>query len=222
MWKSIIGAWMKVQPGLTKAIPTSIAEILKQPIFGTPLILNQLGVPLRLRGLSEGNAFARASCTRIKDLWNRAGQEWKSLVELGMSYHASNKKCKETFIASIPWPLFEDTSPLKNGDWISDPAPATGPPLEWIYYIINATPSQARVIEFKRMMPEGRIQASTNQIISIASSSYLSVRILSQENARASLRVAKELKTPNKKTPIFWIFETGFIQDLPWDPREWH
>ncbi len=225
MWKSIVGAWMKVRPGLSKAIPTSTAEILRQPIFGNPLILNQLGVPVGLSGLSEGNAFARAGCTRIKDLWNRSGHEWKSLAELGMSYHASNKKGKETFIASIPWPLSKGPSPLENGDWISDPTPLTGPPLEWIYYIIDATPSQARVIEFKRMTPEGRIQASMNQIISIATSSYLPVRILSQENAKASLRVAKELKTPNKKTPIFWIFETGFIQDLPWDPGEsgeWH
>jgi hypothetical protein len=78
------------------------------------------------------------------------------------------------------------------------------------------------VIEFKRMTPKGRIQASTNQIITIATSSYLPVRILSQENAKASLRVTKELKTPNKKTPIFWIFKTGFIQNLPWDPGEWH
>jgi hypothetical protein len=37
----------------------------------------------------------------------------------------------------------------------------------------------------------------------------------------AYFKIAKELKTPNKKTPTFWIFETGFIQDLPWDPGEW-
>jgi hypothetical protein len=63
------------------------------------------------------------------------------MAELGMSYHVSNKKCKETFIASIPWLVSEDPSPLKNGDWISNPALSTGPPLEWIYYIIDATPS---------------------------------------------------------------------------------
>jgi len=119
---------MKVRPGLTKAISTSTAEILRQPIFGNPLILNQLGVLLGLSNLSEGNVFARAGCTRIKDLWNRTGQEWKSLAELGMSYHVSNKKCMETFIASIPWPLSKDPSPLKNGDWISDHAPSIGPP----------------------------------------------------------------------------------------------
>jgi hypothetical protein len=61
------------------------------------------------------------------------------------------------------------------------------------------------------MTPNKRIQASTNQIITIATSSFLPVRILSQESSRASLRIAKELKTPSKKTPIFWIFETGFI-----------
>jgi len=63
MWKSIVGAWMKVRPGLIKAISTSTAKILRQPIFGNPLILNQLGVPLGLSDLSKGNAFARAGCT---------------------------------------------------------------------------------------------------------------------------------------------------------------
>jgi hypothetical protein len=140
------------------------------------------------------------------------------VAELGMSYHASNKKCKETFIASIPWPLFEHTSPFKNGDWISDPEPVACPPLEWIYFVLEATASHPRAVEFRRMTSEGRIQASTTQIITIATCSHLSVRILSQESSRASLRITKELKTPNKKTPVFWIFEFGFIQDLPWDP----
>jgi hypothetical protein len=58
MWKSIVNAWMKVRSGLTKALPTSAAEILRQPIFGNPSILNPSGVPLGLSGLSEGNAFA--------------------------------------------------------------------------------------------------------------------------------------------------------------------
>jgi len=26
----------------------------------------------------------------------------------------------------------------------------------------------------------------------------------------------------HKKPPLYWVFETGFIQDLPWDPGEWH
>ncbi len=73
MWKSIVGAWLKVRPGLGKVAPTCTAKVLRQPIFGNPLILNQLGAPLGLSRISEGNAFTRAGCTRIKDLWNRAG-----------------------------------------------------------------------------------------------------------------------------------------------------
>jgi hypothetical protein len=92
MWKSIIGAWMKVRPGLTKAEPSNTAEILRQPIFGNPLIFNECGVPLGLGGMREGSAFARAGCTRTKDLWNPGVQAWKSLAELGMSYHTSNRK----------------------------------------------------------------------------------------------------------------------------------
>jgi hypothetical protein len=28
---------------------------------------------------------------------------------------------------------------------------------------------------------------------------------------------AKDLLLPGKKPPIYWIFEIGFISDLPWD-----
>jgi hypothetical protein len=222
MWKSIIGAWMKVRPGLTKATSSNTAEILRQPIFGNPLILNESGVPLGLGNMREGSAFARSSCTRTKDLWNPGEQEWKSLTELGMNYHPLNKKFGETIIASIPWPLTESTSLLRNGDWISDPAPSSGAPLDWIYFVFNATLGQAKVIEFKKMAPNGRVQASIDQIITIATNKFLPVRILSQESAGAAFKIAKELKTTSKKTPTFWIFKSGFIQDLPWDPGEWH
>jgi hypothetical protein len=30
------------------------------------------------------------------------------------------------------------------------------------------------------------------------------------------------LLPPGKKPPIYWIFESGFISDLPWDPGDWH
>ncbi len=205
-----------------KADSTNTTEILRQPIFGNPLVLNERGTPLGVGGLSKGSTFARASCIRTKDLWNPGEQEWKSLAELGMSYHASNKKCKDSIIASIPWLLTKSTSPLRNGDWISNPAPSDGAPLEWIYFILDVTPRQAKAIEFKRMTPNGRIQASTNQIISIATGDLRLVRILSQESSGATFKVAKELKTASKKTPTFWIFESGFIQDLPWDPGGWY
>jgi hypothetical protein len=57
MWKSIIETWLKVRRGLTKADPTNIVKIFKQPIFGNPLILNTSGALLGLGGLREGSAF---------------------------------------------------------------------------------------------------------------------------------------------------------------------
>jgi hypothetical protein len=211
MWKSIIGAWMKVRPGLTKAEPSNTTEILRQPIFGNPLILNERRVPLGLGGMREGSAFTRAGCTRTKDLWNPRVQAWKSLAELGMNYHTSNRKCKEAIIASIPWRLAENTNLLSDEDWISDPTPTAGAPLDWIYFVFNAIPGQAKVIEFNKFAPNGRIQASTNQVITVTTGGLLPVRVLSQESPEAAFKIAKELKTSSKKTPIFWIFETGFI-----------
>jgi hypothetical protein len=45
-WKSIVGSWLNVRVGLTKSEPASRAEILRQPIFSNPLILNTTGHPL--------------------------------------------------------------------------------------------------------------------------------------------------------------------------------
>jgi hypothetical protein len=47
------------------------------------------------------------------------------------------------------------------------------------------------------------------------------VRVLVQENPKAPLKVARDPPAPSKKGQLFWIFESGFIQDLPWDPGEW-
>jgi len=70
MWKSIVGSWLNVRPGLINVDPTSLAETLRQPLFSNPSILNASGAPLGLGGLREESAFARHGCTRIKDLWN--------------------------------------------------------------------------------------------------------------------------------------------------------
>jgi hypothetical protein len=139
MWKSIVGAWMKVRSGLIKEGPSNTAEIFKQPIFDNLLMLNERGIPLGLGDKREGSALARAGFTRIKDLWNPTAQKWKSLVELGMMNHPSNRQCKEAIIASIPWSLAESTGTPRKGDWISDPTPTYGAPLDWIYFVLNAT-----------------------------------------------------------------------------------
>jgi hypothetical protein len=121
---------LKVRLGLTKADSTNTVEIYMQLIFGNPLIRNESGVPLGLGGTRDGSAFARAGCTQTKNLWNPDGKTWKSLAELGMSYHTSNRRCKEAIIASIPWRLDECVNHPRVGDWISNPTPTSGTPLD--------------------------------------------------------------------------------------------
>jgi hypothetical protein len=78
LWKSILHSWLSVKPGLCKLKPTNSAEILRQPIFGNPLITNQDGRPLGLSGRSEGNALASAGCSRVGDLWDPEAEDWKA------------------------------------------------------------------------------------------------------------------------------------------------
>ncbi len=58
---------MSVRLGLCKSEPTNTAKLLRQLIFGNPLITNAESKPLGLSGRSEGNALASASCTRVRD-----------------------------------------------------------------------------------------------------------------------------------------------------------
>jgi hypothetical protein len=92
-----------MKPGFTKSNPTSAAEILRQPIFDNPSVLNTSGIPLGFGGTRDGNAFANHGCTRVKDLWCNVEKDWKSLAKLGMSYHENNRKSKEDIAESIPW-----------------------------------------------------------------------------------------------------------------------
>ncbi len=67
LWKNILGVSLSVRPGLCKSEPTNITELLRQPVFGNPLIINQESRPLGLSGRNEGNAFASAGCSRVRD-----------------------------------------------------------------------------------------------------------------------------------------------------------
>jgi hypothetical protein len=98
-----LGFWFNVKVGLAKSEPASHAEVLRQPIFSNPLILNKTGLLLGVNGRNERRAIANSGCTRIKNLWDQEGRAWKSLQALQMTYHATNRNNKEIIIASIPW-----------------------------------------------------------------------------------------------------------------------
>jgi len=173
MWKIIVGSWLNVRSGLIKVDPTSFAETLKQPLFGNPSILNASDAPMGLGGLRDGNAFARHGCTRIKDLWNHEEKDWKSLSNLGMSYHASNRRCKEAITTNIPWLPVECASHPESGEWIGIPNPnPASPPLDWVYLVLQSGRDTTDVIEYKRSALGNRIQATTHQVIQLATTNY--------------------------------------------------
>ncbi|CAK9878017.1 unnamed protein product [Sphagnum jensenii] len=202
MWKNIVAALLNVRPGLTKANPTNKTETLKQPFFGNSLILNTSGTSLGIGGRREGYAFTRSGCSRVKDLWNLKDNEWKSLSELGMNYHASNKRCKDAIIGNIPWRPDECTGHIRAGDWISSRAPNPGTPLDWIYFVLESDQSKANVIEFQKNTPSGRIQALTHQVPTLSTANYRPIRVLSQERSESTLKVTKDPPAPGKK-PFF-------------------
>ncbi len=139
-----------------------------------------------------------------------------------MSYHTANISCKDIITTSIPWRPDASTSYAQAGNWISNPAPSTGAPLNWVYHVLESTQGKANVIKFKKTSTSGHIQATSHQAFTLSTDNYHPVRVLSQERPGTTLKVAKEPPASGKKPLLYWVFEIGFIQDLPWDPWEWH
>jgi len=222
MWKSILGAWINVRPGLTKEDLANRVELLRQPLFGNPSLTNSRGLPFGVNNQSKGCAFARFGHTRIRDLWNQEAQEWKNLSDLGMHFHASNRASKDIIIESIPRRPDSFSSWAQLGDWVSNSAPRLGELLEWVYYVMDSLPDKVLALEFRRTSVSGQLRATSYQIHSLLHHNLSSVRVLSQERHNASLKVAKDPPFVNQKNTTFWIFESGFIENLPWDPGEWH
>ncbi len=58
-------------------------------------------------------------------------------------------------------------------------------------------------------------------MITLSPEGYHLIMVLFQERHGAPYKVVRELPTLTK-LPLFWIFESSFIDGLPWDPGEWH
>ncbi len=56
----------------------------------------------------------------------------------------------------------------------------------------------------------------------MSTANHRQIRVFAQENPKATLKVARDPPALGKKAPLYWIYDSSFIQDLPWDPREWH
>jgi len=211
---------MNVRPGLNKSKPTNAAEVLRQPVFGNPLITNQDSRPLGLSGRSKGNALVNVGHSRVGDFWDPEAKTWKNLSVLGMSFHASNRLNRDLIVASIPWdPTTSNSKPLV-GDWVNKKEADQTTPPEWVYQITNTNLTTANAKEFKRSSSASRVQASSSHYTIIPLEGYEPVRVLAQDGHGTTLRLAKDLIPPSKKPPIYWIFYSGFISDLPWDPGD--
>ncbi len=214
LWKSILHSWLNVRPGLHKSEPTNLAEFLRQPIFGNPLITNRDGRLLGLSGKSEGNAFANAGRSRVRDFWDSDEEKWKDLTALGVSLQPINRLNRNFIIDSIPCdPAIANKNPVV-GDWVSKrDSDRTNPP-EWVYQITDMNHITASAKEFKKFSSVGHIQATSSHDVIIPLERYKPVRVLEQEGHGATLRLAKDFPPPGKKPPIYWIFESGFISEL--------
>jgi hypothetical protein len=78
-----------------------------------------------------------------------------------------------------------------------------------------------QAIEFQRVTPIGLIRIANSQVITLSPEGYHPIRVLFHERLGAPYKVARELPSFTK-LPLFWIFESSFIDGLPWESGKWH
>ncbi len=91
-----------------------------------------------------------------------------------------------------------------------------------MYQITDTNLTTASAKEFRKSSSTGRVQAISSHCTIIPLEGYEPVRVLAQDGHGTMFRLAKDLLPPGKKPPIYWIFESGFISNLPWDPGDLH
>jgi hypothetical protein len=153
---------------LAKSDPTTQAEVLRQPIFGNPLVTNSDGNPLEVSDLNKGCAFAISNCMRIKDLWDPEDREWKSLFAFRMNFHASNIISKEIIIASITWNPTEYPNQAQVKDWIYNKSSSSNTPLDLVYHVTQTAHNTVKAMEFQRISHSGIIKATSSQEITLS------------------------------------------------------
>jgi hypothetical protein len=203
LWNNILHSWLSVRPGLHKSKLTNSAEILRQPIFGNPLITNQDDKPLGFSSKNEGNALANAERSRIRDFWDSDEENWKDLAALKVSFQSTNRLNRNLIIDSIPWdPATANKKPVV-GDWVSKKEYDWTDPPEWVYHITDTNHTTASAKELKKFSSAGGIQATSSHDVIIPLEGYKPVRVLEQEGHGATFRLAKDFPPPGTKPPIY-------------------
>jgi hypothetical protein len=138
-----------------------------------------------------------------------------------MTYHATNRNSRKIIITNIPWNPTTYINRFQARDWISKRIPRNNTALAWVYHVTGVTLHMVQAVELQRVTPTGLIRAEHSQVITFCPKGCHPMRVLSQKRHGTMFRVNRELPSLTKP-PLLWIFESGFIDGLPWDPKEWH
>jgi hypothetical protein len=115
-WKGIPGAWINIRGGINKADASSLAKILRQPIFESLQVLSSKDEPFRARNRNEERPLANKGITKLKHLWDAKTKAWKPMASLGLSKHPTSVLNRDKIIFMFPWNSNCTSTSLHLGD----------------------------------------------------------------------------------------------------------
>jgi hypothetical protein len=87
LWKRVFGACINIRGRLDKVNLSSLAEVLKQPIFRNIQILSFMGRSLKVGNRSDGRLLAIKGITKLKHLCDAKTKAWKTMSTFGFQKH---------------------------------------------------------------------------------------------------------------------------------------
>lgn len=146
LWGAVWKAWCNTRTGITQVEPSSLQEILRQPLFGNPWIQSN-GIPMGLEPGSRFSNWAAKGIRYIKHIWNNEENEWHSALELLRSTRSwKTNELRTRLIDNIPRRPDQAITPGK-GHWIS-PNLDTEP--NSIYHIADIQENRAFVDVYRQ------------------------------------------------------------------------
>ena len=221
--QALLKVWHRQKSFLKQETPQTPAQILRQPLFGNALIKDEQGFPLGLGGHKHLETWANSGITVVGHLWNWEAQtwlDWKDLREqLPPKERHTGAAVSQWIISRIPWNPRRPLPPAQ-GTWLSSNQPERP---STAYHIIEnkENPGLLQALVFSIPTSRNRLTQQGEKPIAVPDRNLNFIRVVQWSKLKKGF-MSINPKKPVPDTDTVWLYEDGYVTDLPWDPGEWH
>jgi len=213
--KACLKAFIAVRQGLIQRQPSILSELLRQPLFGNPLITESPDTPLGMGPNIGLHLWAKEGLTQIRHFWDTEKEDWLAGAEIQKKLPrkgavTENRRLRRIKLVShIPW---EPRSfPVRGSTgWFK---------LRRSSQVFFHDRESGAVMSYHKKGASELLIRDEPQI-PLPSSNLIPIRVC-RWSARARGFTDCDPLLPPDAPDSLWHFKNASLTDIPWDPGEW-